>query len=59
MASILSWILTAGMEFDEEQFRQKVRWVEISLVPQAATNSLNPVIKVGTRLLSLPSSILG
>src|ERR1041384_6632628 len=35
------------MEYDEEQFRQNVRWAQISLVPQAAMNALNPVMKVG------------
>ena len=34
------------MKFDEEQFRHDVRWVKISMVSQAAMNSLNPVIKL-------------
>jgi oligopeptide/dipeptide ABC transporter ATP-binding protein len=38
------------MAYDDEQFRQNVRWAEISLVPQAAMNSLNPVIKVGEQV---------
>ena len=38
------------MKFDDEQFRQNIRWAEISLVPQAAMNSLNPVIKVGDQV---------
>jgi oligopeptide/dipeptide ABC transporter ATP-binding protein len=38
------------MKFDEEQFRQNVRWAEISLVPQAAMNALNPVIRVGDQV---------
>jgi oligopeptide/dipeptide ABC transporter ATP-binding protein len=38
------------MKFDEEQFRHNVRWAGISLVPQAAMNSLNPVIKVGDQV---------
>ncbi len=41
---------TDVMEFDEEQFRQNVRWAQISLVPQAAMNSLNPVLKVGEQV---------
>src|SRR5688572_8278404 len=41
---------TDVMKFDEEQFRKNVRWAEISLVPQAAMNSLNPVIKVGDQV---------
>lgn len=35
------------MAYDEEEFRQNVRWVSMSLVPQAAMNSLNPVLTVG------------
>lgn len=38
------------MAYDDEQFRKNVRWAEISLVPQAAMNSLNPVIKVGEQV---------
>src|SRR5688572_5771326 len=38
------------MKLDEEQFRQNVRWAEISLVPQAAMNALNPVLKVGDQV---------
>src|SRR5215208_6394413 len=41
---------TDVMKFDEEQFRKNVRWAEISLVPQAAMNALNPVIKVGEQV---------
>jgi len=33
--------------FGEERFRRDVRWVKISMVSQAAMNSLNPVLKVG------------
>jgi len=35
------------MKLSEERFRQDIRWTEISLVSQAAMNSLNPVLKVG------------
>jgi oligopeptide/dipeptide ABC transporter ATP-binding protein len=35
------------MALGEEEFRQNVRWAAMSLVPQAAMNSLNPVLKVG------------
>ncbi|GAB4540495.1 MAG: ABC transporter ATP-binding protein [Anaerolineales bacterium] len=38
------------MGMDEEQYRQNVRWVRMSLVPQAAMNSLNPVMKVGDQV---------
>src|SRR5215207_6194646 len=41
---------TDVMTFYEEQFRQNVRWAQISLVPQAAMNSLNPVLKVGEQV---------
>jgi len=34
------------MKFDEERFRREVRWRRIAVVPQAAMNSLNPVIKI-------------
>ena len=34
------------MSLDDESFRRQVRWVEISMVPQAAMNALNPVIKL-------------
>jgi peptide/nickel transport system ATP-binding protein len=38
------------MTYDEEQFRQNVRWIKMSLVPQAAMNALNPVIRVGDQV---------
>ncbi len=38
------------MSFAEEEFRQNVRWASISLVPQAAMNALNPVIRVGEQV---------
>ncbi|MGE5124574.1 MAG: ABC transporter ATP-binding protein [Acidobacteriaceae bacterium] len=38
------------MEYDDEQFRQNVRWIKMSLVPQAAMNALNPVIRVGDQV---------
>ena len=38
------------MKLTEEEFRQNVRWVAISMVPQAAMNALNPVIKVGEQV---------
>lgn len=38
------------MALDEEKFRQDVRWVRISMVPQAAMNSLNPVLRVGDQV---------
>src|SRR5512147_490026 len=41
---------TDVMKFDEEQFRQNVRWAAIAMVPQAAMNALNPVIRVGDQV---------
>ncbi|MEM0049766.1 MAG: ABC transporter ATP-binding protein [Candidatus Bathyarchaeia archaeon] len=39
------------MDLDEEEFRRKIRWSKITYVPQAALNSLNPVIKVGEQMI--------
>jgi oligopeptide/dipeptide ABC transporter ATP-binding protein len=39
------------MSFSDEEFRLNVRWVEISMVPQAAMNALNPVLRVGDQVL--------
>lgn len=41
---------TDVMDLDEERFRREVRWVKVSHVPQAAMNSLNPVLKVGDQV---------
>jgi len=38
------------MKLNEEEFRQSVRWVGMSLVPQAAMNALNPVLRVGEQV---------
>ena len=38
------------MSLNEEEFRQNVRWASISMVPQAAMNALNPVIRVGDQV---------
>jgi len=38
------------MKLGEEDFRQNVRWVKISMVPQAAMNALNPVLRVGDQV---------
>ena len=37
---------TDVMRLDDEQYRQQVRWLRMSMVPQAAMNALNPVLKV-------------
>ncbi len=38
------------MAMNDEQYRKEVRWVKMSMVPQAAMNSLNPVLKVGDQV---------
>jgi peptide/nickel transport system ATP-binding protein len=38
------------MALNEEEFRHNVRWVGMSLVPQAAMNALNPVLRVGDQV---------
>jgi oligopeptide/dipeptide ABC transporter ATP-binding protein len=38
------------MAMGDEQFRREVRWVKMSLVPQAAMNALNPVLRVGDQV---------
>ena len=38
------------MLLNDEEFRQNIRWAAMSMVPQAAMNSLNPVIKVGEQV---------
>ncbi len=38
------------MQLSEEEFRQNIRWAAISMVPQAAMNALNPVIRVGDQV---------
>jgi len=41
---------TDVMTLNDEEYRQNVRWVGMSLVPQAAMNALNPVLKVGDQV---------
>lgn len=38
------------MSLDDEEYRKQIRWVKMSLVPQAAMNALNPVIRVGDQV---------
>ena len=38
------------MQLDDETFRRNVRWVGMSMVPQAALNSLNPVLRIGEQV---------
>jgi peptide/nickel transport system ATP-binding protein len=41
---------TELMGLGDEEFRRNVRWVQMSLVPQAAMNALNPVLRVGDQV---------
>jgi len=34
------------MKYSDEQFRKEIRWKKIAMVPQAAMNSLNPVMRI-------------
>jgi oligopeptide/dipeptide ABC transporter ATP-binding protein len=38
------------MGLTDEEYRKQVRWIKMSLVPQAAMNSLNPVLRVGDQV---------
>ena len=38
------------LNMEEEKFRKTVRWLKMSMVPQAAMNSLNPVLRVGDQV---------
>ncbi len=45
-------ILTGAdvMPLPEEEFRRNIRWARIAMVPQAAMNALNPVLRVGDQV---------
>lgn len=38
------------MQLSDEEFRKNVRWSRMSMVPQAAMNSLNPVLRIGDQV---------
>jgi peptide/nickel transport system ATP-binding protein len=38
------------MGLSDDEYRRQVRWVKMSMVPQAAMNALNPVLKVGDQV---------
>jgi peptide/nickel transport system ATP-binding protein len=38
------------MALDDEEFRRNIRWAKMSMVPQAAMNALNPVLRVGDQV---------
>jgi peptide/nickel transport system ATP-binding protein len=39
------------LDLNEEDFNREIRWTKITYVPQAALNSLNPVIKIGDQMI--------
>lgn len=39
------------MKYGDEQFRKEIRWKKIATVPQAAMNSLNPVMRIVDQLV--------
>jgi peptide/nickel transport system ATP-binding protein len=41
---------TDVMALGDRDFRRDVRWVKMSMVPQAAMNALNPVLRVGDQV---------
>lgn len=41
---------TDTMAMDDETYRTKVRWNQMSMVPQGAMNSLNPVLTIGDQV---------
>ncbi len=38
------------MALNDEEFRLRIRWAKLSLVPQAAMNALNPVLRVSDQV---------
>lgn len=38
------------MKLSNENFRKEIRWKRISMVPQAAMNALNPVMRIGDQV---------
>jgi len=38
------------MQMSDEEYRKRIRWVKMSMVPQAAMNALNPVLRVGDQV---------
>lgn len=39
------------MKFSDEQYRKEIRWKKIAMVPQAAMNSLNPVMRIVDQII--------
>lgn len=38
------------MTYGDKEFRREIRWNKISMVPQAAMNALNPVMRIGDQV---------
>ncbi|MCP4417181.1 MAG: ABC transporter ATP-binding protein, partial [Chloroflexi bacterium] len=38
------------MTYNNESFRKEIRWKRVSMVPQAAMNALNPVMRIGDQV---------
>ena len=38
------------MALNDEEYRREIRWRKISMVPQAAMNALNPVMRIGDQV---------
>jgi peptide/nickel transport system ATP-binding protein len=38
------------MALKDEEYRRQIRWVRMAMVPQAAMNALNPVVRVGDQV---------
>jgi len=38
------------MNLSDEDFRRKIRWIKAAMIPQAAMNSLNPVVKISDQI---------
>jgi peptide/nickel transport system ATP-binding protein len=47
------------MGLSDEEFRKNIRWAAMSLVPQAAMNALNPVLRVGDQVAEPATLHLG
>ncbi len=47
------------MTLSNDQYRRQVRWVKMSMVPQAAMNALNPVLRAGEQVAEPAITHLG
>jgi len=51
MEDQLSWTVLTSLNWDDEEFRESIRWKKISMVFQGAMNALNPVHRVGDQIV--------